>query len=305
MIHINNITREDSPRDVLHRIFSSIDEMPIGGGWGYKKDEAVVIDKNDEIVPSSLPFNGVELEYTFIKYRTYLELITFRDKNDRFSGIEFELVKQELLKDEDGKVYDKLTMGITALRDSDFEELKEEWESSYFNSDFDHEIHERKKEEKFIHAERECWFEISSFYGQDLVMQSNTEKKKVHIENMALKLSDDEKQQYIKDDKLIEQFFVYDFMIEDFKTRNDMAVFSENGKWLATLTKAESTKWLYVLRLGNGKIYLGDYLRPFELTEENIEIFHKGVSAISHEFENYLVTGKYNESWHPFGKLAY
>lgn len=164
MTYIENLLTEDSPRAVLNRIFKSIDEMPIHGAWGYTKEDVVVIDKNDMIVPQNIPFDGVSLEYTFIQYRTYLELITFRDKDDRFSGIEFKLNKQELFKDEDGKVYDKLIMDVTAYRDQDFEELKEEWESGFFDTGFDRNAHEKKSEEKLVHIERECWFEISSFY---------------------------------------------------------------------------------------------------------------------------------------------
>ncbi len=168
MIYVENLLTEDSPRDILYRTFKSIDEMPIRGAWGYTKEDAVVIDKNDMIVPQDIPFDGVSLEYTFIQYRTYLELITFRDKDDRFSGIEFKLNRQELFKDEDGKVYDKLIMNVTAYRDKDFEELKEEWESGFFDKDFDRNAHEKKSEEKLVHIERECWFEISSFYEWDL-----------------------------------------------------------------------------------------------------------------------------------------
>ncbi len=305
MILVENLITANSPREILHSRFKSIDEMPIHGGWGYTKNEAVIIDKHDKIVPQYLPFDGVNLEHIFIQYRTYLELITIRAEDDRFSGINFKLSKQELFEDDDGKIYDKLTMHITAHRDQDFEELKEEWESGLSNKGFDYEAHEKKREEKLIHIERECWFEISSFYGQDLIFPSDVEKKKTLIKALVIELTDEEKISYLKDDKIIKQFFTDENIHDEFKSSYDTKVVSENSKWVATLTKEDSTKWIYKLKLGEGNMFMGEYLKAFELTEENIKIFNLGVEIISLQFEEYLISGEFDEDTKTFGKLTY
>ena len=72
MIYIENLITEDLPREVLHGIFKSIDEMPIRGAWGYTKDDAVIIDMNDPIVPQDIPFNGVGLEYIFVRAKVLI-----------------------------------------------------------------------------------------------------------------------------------------------------------------------------------------------------------------------------------------
>ena len=168
MIEIENLPNVESPREILKSRFTSIDELPIDGGWGYSMNDAVIIDKNDPIVDKVLPFNGVGIEYIFARYRTYLELITQRNEEDRFSGIDLELNFQETLND-NGKQYDRLVMDITAFRDQDFDELKQDWENNFHKQDFDSEAHEKKREEKLVHIQREFWFEISSFYGQDII----------------------------------------------------------------------------------------------------------------------------------------
>ncbi len=166
MIEVKNLPHTETPRKVMRNIFTSIDEFPISGGWGYSMEDAVAIDKDDPIVDKVLPFNGVEIEYIFARYRTYLELITQRDKDDRFSGIELQLITQELRNGDNGKKYDKLIMEVTALKDRDFEELKEDWENNSYKEDFDLEGHNKRREEKLVHIQREFWFEISSFYNQ-------------------------------------------------------------------------------------------------------------------------------------------
>ncbi len=305
MILVENLITANSPREILHSRFKSIDEMPIHGGWGYTKNEAVIIDKHDKIVPQYLPFDGVNLEHIFIQYRTYLELITIRAEDDRFSGINFKLSKQELFEDDDGKIYDKLIMHITAHRDKDYEELKEEWESGFSNKDFDYEAHEKKSGERLIHIERECWFEISSFYGQDLIFPSDVEKNNALLKALAIELTDEEKISYLKDDKIIKQFFIYDNIHEEFKSSYETKVVSGNKKWIATLIKEDSTKWIYQLMLGEGKLFMGEYLKAFEMTEENINIFNQGVEIISLQFEEYLISGKFDEDTKAFGKLTY
>jgi hypothetical protein len=140
-------------------------EMPIQGGWGYTKDDAVIIDKYDPAIDQTIPFDGVKLEYIFARYRAYLEMITFRNDNERFSGIELELEVQTLINDETG-IYDKLVFNIIALHSEDFDELKEEWETNCNLDDFDIVAHQKKREKKLVHLQNEYWFEISSFYGQ-------------------------------------------------------------------------------------------------------------------------------------------
>lgn len=166
MTPINKIETTESPRFILETDFASLrGNLPIRGGWGYSKEDACVIDKDDPTVDPSIPFDGVGLEYIFVQYRTYEEMIVTRNDDERFSGIGFNLIKQSLLQDE-GRTYDKIDFEITAFTDADWEELREEYQgpNGHGSPNFDLEMHEKKRSEKMIKIESECWFDITSFY---------------------------------------------------------------------------------------------------------------------------------------------
>jgi hypothetical protein len=76
---------------------------------------------------------------------------------------------------EGGRAFDKLVFEITAFSDKDWEELKTEFEGPQGdgNPEFDAEAHERKRQEKMVRFTREFWFDITSFYGQGLVITDN------------------------------------------------------------------------------------------------------------------------------------
>ena len=144
-------------------------DLPIRGGWGYTKEDACIIDKNDPIInpESPLPFYGVGYEKKFVERRIYMELITYRKVDDRYSGIQWNMLEQNLLKLE-GVPHDFLRYEITCFKDSDWMSLKEEWEGpdGINNPDFDKVKHfERRNHLKQCFG-MEFWFEISSFYGQ-------------------------------------------------------------------------------------------------------------------------------------------
>jgi hypothetical protein len=175
MISIEKIVSKESPRQILAEHFKSLGgELPIRGGWGYTKKDACIIDKNDPVVDPELPFDGGSIEYIFVEKRIYEEMIIFRPENDRFSGIRWNRLKQELIHDGD-RVFDKLVFEITAFSDKDWEELKTEYEGpdGYGNPNFDLAAHEKKRQEKMIHFIGEFWFDITSFYGQGVVTTYN------------------------------------------------------------------------------------------------------------------------------------
>jgi len=159
------INSTDSPRIILAKDFNSLGgELPIRGGWGYTIEDAVIIDKNDPVVPKGLPFYGLDIEHIFVEKRIYEELIIFRDKHDRHSNIKWDLLKQSLIHRDD-RSYDCLTYEVSAFPDKDFEELKREWDHGRTTETFDVEAHYRKAESKRIHYVAEYWFDITSFYG--------------------------------------------------------------------------------------------------------------------------------------------
>ena len=143
--------------------------IPVRGGWGYTAEDACIIDKNDPIIDPDdpMPFYGVGFEKIFVERRIYMELITFLPEADRYSGIQWNMLRQNLTRRE-GKPHDHLEYQVTAYRDEDWNALKKEWEgpAGYVNPHFDREEHLRRRDASRKTFEMQFWFEISSFYGQ-------------------------------------------------------------------------------------------------------------------------------------------
>lgn len=156
---------QNSPRLYLKNSINL--DLPISGGWGYSLEDCVVIDKNDPIVNQSLPFDGTQIEYTFVEKRIYAELVAFRDHDDDFVNIKKKLSMQ-FLKDIDGKKFDVLNFTVSAHTRRDFLFLASDWKQNNGFEDDDKGFEEHRKQ----YALRLCsystqyWFDITSFYGQ-------------------------------------------------------------------------------------------------------------------------------------------
>ena len=81
-IHVKQINTQISLREVCASYTIPREEMPIKGGWGYTKEEAIIIDKNDPVVPKELPFDGIGLEYDILERRIDLEFTLLQDEKD-------------------------------------------------------------------------------------------------------------------------------------------------------------------------------------------------------------------------------
>lgn len=158
------LSSKESPREILAADFKSLPELPIRGGWGYTLDEAVIIDKHDSAAPQGIPFDGVGLEYVFVEKRIYEELIIFRPKDDGYSGIKWNLLRQGLAS-KNGRTYDVLEFEVTAIPDKDWNELKTEWEGpdGFSSPTFDSDGHIKKKDSRTIRYVTKYFFDITSF----------------------------------------------------------------------------------------------------------------------------------------------
>ena len=157
------LTRE-SPRQIIFEDFKI--DLPIKGGWGYDFDSACVIDKNDPSVSKLMPFDGVSIEYLFVEKRIYEEMIVFRGDDEKYSGIRWNLDKQELLFQND-KPYDKLIFNVVGFADEVWDELTNRFEAIQKSGKLElmDEL-DAYRESKALRLVREFYFDITSFYGQ-------------------------------------------------------------------------------------------------------------------------------------------
>lgn len=160
MLGIKPLDRKMSPKLILQDVFPSV-QWNISGGWGYSQDEATIIqiDNTDK---------GIEMEYAFLQGRTYLEAIAFMPEEQRFAGIEFEKTGQSLFHDKDGKPYDVIKMKVIAFKESDYEFLKNDWEThnAYEGDEVGMQKHNSLRNSKQIEYEITGWFDISAFFGK-------------------------------------------------------------------------------------------------------------------------------------------
>lgn len=164
-IQVKQIDTQISLREVCASYTLPRAEMPIKGGWGYTKEDAIIIDKNDPVVPKEFPFDGIGLEYEIVERRIDLEFTLLQDEKDRFKDVHWELKKQELIQDQD-RIFDKFTVKITALPFEDWRSRRIEWKENGHNPDFDKEWFQAKTLELTQYCYRDFWFDITSFYGQ-------------------------------------------------------------------------------------------------------------------------------------------
>ena len=157
------ITKE-SPRQIIFEDFKI--DLPIKGYWGYDIESACIIDRNDSTVSQEMPFNGVAVEYVFVEKRIYEEMVIFRGDDEKYSGIRWDLDKQELLFVND-KPYDKLVFNVVGFTDAVWDELTSRFEAIQKSGKLEliSEL-DAYRESKALRLVREFYFDITSFYGQ-------------------------------------------------------------------------------------------------------------------------------------------
>jgi hypothetical protein len=163
-INVKQINTQISLREVCASYTFPRVELPIKGGWGYTKKEAIIIDKNDPVVPKELPFDGIGLEYDILEKRIDLEFTLLQDKKDMYKNVHWERIKHEMIQDQD-RIYDKITVKITALSFEDWKSRRIEWKENGHKPDFDKEWFLAKTLELTQYCYRDFWFDITSFYG--------------------------------------------------------------------------------------------------------------------------------------------
>ena len=121
----------DVPPKFMMKFFMG-EDIPIDGGWGYSKDDAVIITTDNS-------FEGVQLEYEFAEQRAQLDVMEldelYPDKNHYFESYRPLL---QSLKEIDGVPYDVIEAEVTVSDDDDNE-------TTY---------------------RTECWFNIAQFFGK-------------------------------------------------------------------------------------------------------------------------------------------
>lgn len=158
----------ETPRRIIREDFPSIPELPIRGGWGYGRESAVIIDRDDPVVAGDRPFNATAIQYVVVEKRIHEELVIFRRKGERFTGIKWKLIDRRTVDGEEGRIYDVLRFDVSALPEADRDRLKAAWEGpdGFRSPGFDAEAHRKRHRDATVHYVAEYWFDITSCHGR-------------------------------------------------------------------------------------------------------------------------------------------
>jgi hypothetical protein len=155
---LRQVLMEDFPRDCSN--------LPVGGGWGYSQAEAIIMVRG-KFSSAQAARDFVALEHHIAQKIIYEELLIFRPKDDRFSGIEMKLRRQGLTSSKDGlRKYDVLEFTVACWSDWHWEQLKQEWEESDFGEhpNFSKDAHAAKRSASQVSYERQLWFDITDVF---------------------------------------------------------------------------------------------------------------------------------------------
>ena len=154
------------PREILPRHFPrTANQCCFKGGWGYDAGDAVTVLESDPEINPDEKFDGVSLEYAFIDKRIREELIFSRPEGDRFAGLDWQSVRQEL-HELHGVPHDFIEVEVTAYPEAAWNELKADWEAhgGYEDDPEGREDNLKRKEAVKITYRTEFWFDIADFY---------------------------------------------------------------------------------------------------------------------------------------------
>lgn len=156
--HIGDETPK--PANITNDVFGYFKEVPDwinrSSGWGYTKEDALVVDTDN-------PNLGVHSEYVFAELRSRIEV---RDLlNAAFEG--FKRGVQRLMEFGSSH-YDVLEFKVFYFTKEDFEFLKNDFEShnNYENDKAGLERHNQLRLERIKYYSSECWINIDSFFGK-------------------------------------------------------------------------------------------------------------------------------------------
>ncbi len=102
--------------------------LPISGGWGYAREDAVVIDPQLEVGTRSRPsFDFEGLEFFFVEKRIFEESVV--RPRDKLDGLKWRLDTREVVEEE-GRRYDHLNFKVTGYPVWAWAALRHDWDAA-------------------------------------------------------------------------------------------------------------------------------------------------------------------------------
>jgi len=146
------ISNKNPIAEVIQSAFDT--KLSLSGGWGYRQEDASVIEKNEQGVPLS------QFEHMLASMRAYLEMNMTLNKTERYSSINLNELSRETIEEND-KRFDKVTYEISAMKESTYTTFINEYKEEYGKESFDLQKHFERRKEETLTKIVNYWFEIS------------------------------------------------------------------------------------------------------------------------------------------------
>jgi len=146
MQKFKEIVAEENLREFVKVAFNA--DLNIAGAWGYTKELATVISKENE-------GSVAQIEFTLATMRAYLEMNMTLEEKERYGAINLTEVKRESFDN-----FDKVTYEISAMKEHDYKRFIAEYKEKNGEADFDMSQHFQRRKEATLKREVIYWFEV-------------------------------------------------------------------------------------------------------------------------------------------------
>jgi hypothetical protein len=151
MNNFKPLLHESHLKEIIKSAFDM--DLPISGGWGYTQEEATIIHELN-----TMPL--IQFEHTFASMRAYGEMNMSLPEDQRYGSINLNERDRETVTI-DNKTYEKVTYEISAMKESVYAALIDEYKKGYGKEGFDMEEHFQRRTESTLKREVIHWFDIT------------------------------------------------------------------------------------------------------------------------------------------------
>jgi len=151
-MHFKEIDPTNPIAEVIKSAFDT--ELSISGGWGYLKENAIILEKNIQKTP--LP----QFEHMLASMRAYLEMNMTLDESQRYGSINLNEISRETLH-ENSHYFDKVNYEVSAIKESTYATFINEYKEGYGKEGFDLEGHFKRRKEETLTRVVTYWFDIT------------------------------------------------------------------------------------------------------------------------------------------------
>jgi hypothetical protein len=136
-------------------------KLPIKGGWGYEKEDAVILDLDS-------PEYSTRVKNLFAYNRLDIELSYYEKTHKNIAGFDIRLESEKIIK-EDLETYVKSSFNCSVLLREYSDEFYKANKGFYMPStEF---LSDKNLSDKLIKFKREYWFDITSFYIEENIFK--------------------------------------------------------------------------------------------------------------------------------------